>query len=119
MEDLVLKDLKTAIQKLDDVGIQYSVNLIPELGGEKYKEKNYEAMKTFFHTINFKGNVFLASMQRGPIYNNFLKKNNLKDCPKNTKYPADNSDWLKLFIKYQYFFEDKGISAQEYKFISM
>ncbi len=118
-EDLALKDLKTAIQKLDDAGLQYSVNIIPELGGGNYKEKNFESMKAFFNSIRFDGSVFLAPLQRGEIYKRFLKKRNLKDNPKNLKFPANNPDWVELFLRYQKFFRDNGITAQEYRFISM
>ncbi len=118
-EGLALGDLKTAIQKLDEAGFQYSVNIIPELGGGKYKERNFESMKAFFNTINFNGSVFLAPLQRGEIYKHFLKKRNLKDNPKNLKFPANNPDWVELFLKYQKFFRDNGITAQEYRFISM
>ena len=117
--DLDLKDLATAIRKLDAADIRYSVNIIPEIGGRQYKEKNFESVKTFFNTVPFNGNVFLAPLQRGELYTRFLKNRNLEDNPKNLKYPDNNPDWVELFIRYQKFFRDKGIPSQEYRFIGM
>ena len=117
--DLTLKDLEIAIQKLDDADIEYSVNIIPEIGGREYKEKNFESVKTFFNTVPFHGNVFLAPLKRGEIYRHFLKIRNLEDNPKNLKYPDNTPDWVELFIRYQKFFRDIGIPSQEYRFIGM
>jgi radical SAM superfamily enzyme YgiQ (UPF0313 family) len=119
---LNLRDLEVAVLKLNEAGIEYSVNLMPELGGEQYLSENLEGTRHFFRTHpDFKGTAYLSELVSTPGYEAFMTRKGLLPVTRRT-IPFGSEINIELDVTFETlakpylnFLHNAGIKASRYQ----